>query len=66
MKHLLLSLLIAASANAENIVAKYNGLFMSVSKATPDLHYLKLEGKTYAEKPENAEKLHDADFSKII
>ena len=66
MKHLLLSLLIAASANAENIVAKYNGLFMSVSKATPDLHYLKLEGKTYAEKPENAEKLHDADFAKII
>jgi len=66
MKHLLLSLLIAASANAEDIVKKYNGLFMSVSTATPDIHYLRIEGKTYAEKPEEAEKLHDADFAKII
>ena len=66
MKYILLSLLIAASVNAEDIVKKYNGLFMSVSTATPDIHYLRLEGKTYAEKPEDAEKLHDADFAKII
>ena len=66
MKHILLSLLIAASVNAEDIVKKYNGLFMSVSKATPDIHYLRLEGKTYAEKPEDAEMLHDADFAQII
>ena len=66
MKHILLSLLIAASVNAEDMVKKYNGLFMSVSKATPDIHYLRLEGKTYAEKSEDAEKLHNADFAKII
>ena len=66
MKYILLSLLIAASVNAEDIVKKYNGLFMSVSKATPDIHYLRLEGKTYAEKPEDAEMLHDADFAQII
>ena len=66
MKHILLSLLIAASVNAEDMVKKYNGLFMSVSTATPDIHYLRLEGKTYAEKPEDAEKLHNADFAKII
>ena len=66
MKHILLSFLIAASASAENIVTKYNGLFMPVSKATPNLLYLKLEGKTYSEKPEEAEKLHDSDFIQCI
>ena len=66
MKHILLSLLIAASASAESIVTKYNGLFMPVSKATPNLLYLKLEGKTYSEKPEEAEKLHDSDFIQCI
>ena len=66
MKHILLFLLIAASVNAEDMVKKYNGIFMSVSKATPDIHYLRLEGKTYAEKSEDAEKLHNADFAKII
>ena len=66
MKHILLSLLIVASVHAEDMVKKYNGIFMSVSKATPDIHYLKLEGKTYSEKPEDAEKLHDADFVQII
>jgi len=66
MKHILLSLLIAASVNAEDMVKKYNGIFMSVSKATPDIHYLRLEGKTYAEKSEDAEKLHNADFARII
>ena len=55
-----------ASVNAEDIVKKYNGLFMSVSTATPNIHYLRLEGKTYAEKAEDAEKLHNADFAKII
>ena len=48
------------------MVKKYNGIFMSVSKATPDIHYLRLEGKTYAEKSEDAEKLHNADFARII
>ena len=66
MKHILLSLLVAASVHAEDMVKKYNGVYMSVSKATPDIYYLRLEGKTYAEKPEDAEKLHDADFTQVI
>jgi len=66
MKYILLSLLIAASVNAEDMVKKYNGVYMSVSKATPNIYYLRLQGKTYAEKPEDAEKLHDADSTECI
>ena len=49
-----------------SIVEKYNGVFMSVSHATPDIYYLLLRGETYAEKPEDREKLNDADFALAI
>jgi len=49
-----------------SIVQKYNGLFMNVSKATPDLNYLLLYGETYAEKAIDKIKLHDADFARAI
>ena len=49
-----------------SVTEKYNGLFMLVSKATPDIYYLLLYGETYAEKPEDKEKLNDADFALAI
>ena len=49
-----------------SMTRKYNGFFMNVSKATPDLNYLLLSGETYAEKATDKIKLHDADFAKAI
>ena len=49
-----------------SMTEKYNGVFMQMSKATPNLHYLLLNGETFAEKPEDKEKLNDADFAKAI
>jgi hypothetical protein len=49
-----------------SMVRKYNGFFMNVSKATPDLNYLLLTGETYAEKATDKIKLHDADFARAI
>ena len=49
-----------------SMTRKYNGFFMNVSKASPDLNYLLLSGETYAEKATDKIRLHDADFAKAI
>ena len=71
MKRLILFLFVVGSAYGQTMtpsamVQKYNGVFMSMSEATPDIYYLLLNGETFAEKPEDKEKLSDADFALAI
>ena len=49
-----------------SMTQKYNGVFMAMSHETPNLYYLLLNGETFAEKPEDKEKLSDADFALAI
>ena len=68
MKYIFLLFLTVTAANAQNLptLQKYNGLFMPVSEATPDLYYFLIRGETYGETAENRVKLDDDDFSQAI
>lgn len=68
MKYIFLFFLTVAAVNAQNLptLQKYNGLFMSVSEATPDLYYFLIRGETYGETAEDRVKLDDDDFSQAI
>ena len=56
----------AETMTPSSMIEKYEGLFMQMSKATPDIYYLLLRGETYEEKTEDREKLNDKDFTLAI
>ena len=77
MKHILTSIFLgcqfmgcqpafAETMTPSSMIEKYEGLFMQMSKATPDIYYLLLRGETYEEKVEDREKLNDKDFTLAI
>ena len=72
MKYILLSILLgfqpafAETMTPSSMIEKYEGLLMQISKATPDIYYLRLRGETYEEKIEDREKLNDKDFALAI
>jgi hypothetical protein len=62
----LIGSILVSTVRGQTITEKYNGLFMQVSTATPDIYYLLLRGETFAEKPEDKVKLNDADFALAV
>tara|TARA_R100000742_G_C4254066_1_gene72132 strand:- start:145 stop:828 length:684 start_codon:yes stop_codon:yes gene_type:complete len=68
MRYIFLLFLTVVAVNAQNLptLQKYNGLFMPVSEATPDLYYFLIRGETYGETAKDRVKLDDDDFSQAV
>lgn len=67
MKYITL-LLTAVSLSAQEYptLKKYDGLFMSISRKNPDLHYFLIREEVYAEDVADRVKLNDDDFTQAI